>query len=265
MRALLALAWTALAIGQPSSVDWERRVVRCGGAGAPTLREAAGAVPVTRVGAESAARREAHRACLAALRGVAIETGSTVGQALDRDPRLAAALESALKRVRKASEPRFFSDGGVELRLEIPLDGEISELVLPPASSGAARGDDLGPRPNDLTGLVVDATAHPVAYALAPRILDEAGLEVYGPSALTARARRGGTATYASDVAAARRASAERLGTAPRVVRAIASRGADVVVSAADAGALRGAACLREGRVVIVTPAPGAAHGGDGP
>ena len=57
MRALLALAWTALAVGQPSSVDWELRVVRCGGAGAPTLREAAGVVPVTRVGAESAARQ----------------------------------------------------------------------------------------------------------------------------------------------------------------------------------------------------------------
>ena len=263
MRALLALVWTALAVGQPSSVDWERRVVRCGGTGAPSLREETGAVQVTRVGAEAAARREAHRACLAALRAVPLETGRTVGQALDGDPRLAVSVDSVLKRARRSSEPRFFSDGGVELRLEIPLDGELSELVLPRASSGIAPGDDADTRQAVPTGIVVEASPHAVVRALAPRILDEAGAEIYGASSLTARARRGGTAAYASDLASASRAFGERLGPAPRLVRAIGSRGADVVVSGADAAAIRGAACLREGRVVIVTHGPGVA-GGDG-
>lgn len=250
IRALLILAWTALSAMEPSSVDWERRVVRCGATGAPTLREASDVVSVTRVGAEGAARREALRSCMAALRGVSIATGRTVAQALDADARLASAVEAAVRRARSATEPRFFSDGGVQLRVEVPLDGEISELLLPAAATGSAPSG--GAAPGSVSGVLVDASAVPLAYALAPRILDEAGAEVYGSAALGSRARRGGTAAYASDLASARRIFAARLGPAPRVVAAVRAEGADVVVSAADAAAIRGASALAEGRVVIV-------------
>lgn len=253
MRALLALAASALALGQPSSVDWERRVVRCGGAGAPDLREAAGLVAVARDGAVRAARREALRGCLAALRAIPIEAGTTAAQVLDRDARVASAVEGVARRFRSAGERRFFSDGGAELRVEIPLDGELSELLLPAAASpGDAPADGAAAGNAAPTGVLVDASAHPPAHALAPRILDEAGAEVYAASGLAPRARRGGTAAYASDVASARRAFAARLGPAPRTIVALRAEGADVVVSAADARALRGCACLREGRVVIV-------------
>jgi hypothetical protein len=262
MRALFILASSALvptlALARPSSVDWERRVVRCGGTGAPNLREAAGTVAVTRAGTERAARRAALRDCMAALGGLSIETGRTVAQVLAGDAGLASSVKDAVKRVRSAVEPRFFSDGGVELRVEVPLDGDISELLLrPPGSSVTTVSSSPGRAPDAaLTGVLVDASGQVVARALAPRILDEAGAEVYGPSALSARARRGGTAAYAADVASARQAFAARLGAAPRVVRAIRAQGADVVVSAADADAIRGSACLAEGRVIIVT------HGG---
>ena len=256
MRALLALAFLALVptlcLAQQSA-DWERRVVRCGGTGAPSLREAAGVVAVTRAGTERAARREALRSCMAALGSVLVETDWTVAQALAADTRLAASIEAVVKRVRSASEPRLFSDGGVALWLEVPLDGDISELLLaarsPPAAEAASEG---APRIPVTTGVLVDASRQTLARALAPRVLDEAGVEIYGTSILGPRARRGGTAAYATDVASARRSFAARLGAAPRVVQAVRARGADVVISAADAESIRGSSCLAEGRVVIV-------------
>jgi hypothetical protein len=250
MRALFALAWSALALAQASSVDWERRVIRCGGAGAPSLREAADLVAVTRVGAERAAKRETLRSCMAALRGVAVETGRTAAQVLDADSGVAAAVESAVKRARSGSERRFFSDGGVELRVEVPLDGEISELLLSAVRPSPAKLPAGGRA--DVTGVLLDASALAISHALAPRILDPAGAEVYGASVLSARARRGGTAAYASDLASARRTFAARLGPAPRVVSALRADGPDVVVSESDADAIRGCPCLSEGRVVIV-------------
>jgi hypothetical protein len=262
MRALIALV-VSLAMtqgvgagGNPDqewAVDWERRAVRCGGTGAPGLREAAGPVSVTRVGTERAANREALRNCMAALRRLSIETGRTVAQALDGDPGLTSSLEEVVKRVRSASEPRFFTDGGVALRLEVPLDGDVSELLLKSTrSAGMAARQGPDRSPTGSTGVLVDASGLALEHALAPRILDDAGTEVHGPSMLAARALRGGTAAYAAGVAAAKQAFAARLGAAPRIVKAIRAQGADVVVSAADADAIRGSACLSDGRVVIV-------------
>jgi hypothetical protein len=254
MRAWLILASSALApalaLAQEGGVDWERRVVRCEGSGAPTLSEAAGAVSVTRVGMQRAAMREALHDCMATLRGVSIQTGRTVAAALAGDPALASSVEEAVKRFRSGGDYRFFSDGGVKLRVEVPLDGDISALLLPPAAPGGRAGGE--PAAGGSTGVLVDASAHALEYALAPRILDEAGGEVYGSSSLDERARRGGTAAYAVDVPSARRAFAARLGGAPRLVKAIRAQGADVVISSADAQALRGGAWIREGRVVII-------------
>ena len=256
MRAWFTLASSvlvpALALAQPGGVDWERRVVSCGGIGPPSLREGSGVVSVTRAGTERAARRDALRNCMALLRGVLIENGMTVAQALARDDALTSSLEDALKRFRSSGELRLFSDGGVELLMEVPLDGDVSALLLPVAVSSRRAVGEGAARGHGVTGVVVDASGLAVAYALAPRILDEAGGEVYGPSLLDVRARRGGTTAYAIDVPSARRAFAVRLGAAPRVVKAIRVEGADVVISSADAGEIRGSACLTEGRVVIV-------------
>ena len=70
--------------------------------------------------------------------------------------------------------------------------------MLPRAAAAPAGG---GP-----TSLVIDATGLKVAPALAPRLLDEAGKELYGPSALGETARKaGGVAAYARSLEAARR------------------------------------------------------------
>ena len=123
----------------------------------------------------------------------------------------------------------------------------MGEAVLP---RGATAQAPAGP-----TSLVVDATGLKVAPALAPRLLDEGGKELYGPSALADSARRsGGVAAYARSLDAARRDLASRLGDRPLVVRAVRAQGTDLVLAAADAAPLASRPpYLAEGRVVIIS------------
>jgi hypothetical protein len=255
----VALVPLAPALAEPGSVDWQRKVVRCSGSGAPNLRDAQSNVAVARIGAERAAKLDAIRNCLEALKGVRISGGATVGGAMAGDPALRSRVEGVVKGFKVVDKPRYFSDGGVEMDVEVPLDG-VGEAVLPPAPDPAARPS---PAPGGATGLLVDARGKGVVPGLAPRVLDENGQEVYSAGTVAPEARKSrGPVAYARDPDAARRDLAERIGDRPMVVRALRADGADVVIANADAEALRKAppAFLSEGRVVIVTDGEGASR-----
>jgi hypothetical protein len=247
MRVVLVLAIVALplsVLAEPASVDWQKRVVKCTGAGAANLKDAAGNPAVARIGAEKAAKLDALRNCLEAMKGVAITGGQTVGGAIGGDPALRGTVEGAVRGFRPVAT-RYFSDGGVEIDVEVPLDA-VGEAVLPKAAAA--------PAPAGPTSLVVDAAGLKVAPALAPRLLDEAGQELYGPASLGESARRGGVAAYARGLDSAKRDLGPRLGDKPLVVKALRAQGADLVIAKADAAALAGhPAFLAEGRVVILT------------
>ncbi len=254
-----ALAAPAAARAAPGSVDWQRKVVKCTGSGAANLRDAAGNPAAARIGAEKAAKLDALRSCMETLKGVQLESGRTVGGALGSDAALSGRVEGLVRGFRVVGKPRYFSDGGVELDVEVPLEGALSDALLPgprgeqeprpdaaPAGAGGARAG---------TSLVVDARGQKIVPALAPRIVDESGKELYGPASLGAAGRKaGGAAAYARDLEAARTALKERVGASPLVVKAVRAQGSDVVISAADAASLSGKdlAFLAEGKVVIL-------------
>ncbi len=254
MKALAALCLAAAlapaARAEPGAVDWQRRVVKCTGTGAPNVKAAGGNVAVARIGAEKAARLDALRNCMEAVKGVTVKSGETVGGAVAQSPSLQASVEGVVKGFRQVGAPRYFSDGGVEIDVEVPLDGKLSEVLMPAGQGASAPppAGDVGP-----TGVIVDARGQALTPALAPRLLDEAGREVYGPSTLAPEARARSGAAYARDVEAARRELKGRVGERPLVVTAVGARGSDVVVKGAEAEGLRGAGFLAEGRVVIVT------------
>lgn len=248
MRIVLVVALATLSLtarADPGAVDWQRRVVKCTGAGAANLKDAAGNAAVARLGAEKAARLDALRRCLEVTKGVAISAGQTVGAAMGADAAVKGAVEGTLRGFRETAR-RYYSDGGVELDVEVALDG-VAEAVLPRAAAAPATA---GP-----TSLVVDAAGLKVAPALAPRLLDEAGQELYGAASLGEAARRAtGVAAYAPGLAAARRDLAARVGDRPLVLKALRAQGADLVLGAADAATLAARpAFLAEGRVVILT------------
>lgn len=248
MRVVLVLALAALplaASAEPGAVDWQKRVVKCTGAGAANLKDAAGNAAVARIGAEKAAKLDALRNCLEAMKGVAISGAQTVGGAMSADPGVRGAVEGTVRGFRETAK-RYFSDGGVELDVEVSLDA-VGEAVLPRAAAA--------PAPAGPTALVVDAAGLKVAPALSPRLLDEAGKELYGAAALGEAARKGaGVAAYARSLDSAKRDLAARLGDKPLVVKAVKAQGSDLVLGAEAAQALAGRpAFLAEGRVVILT------------
>lgn len=257
MRALAALclaaAFAPAARAESGAVDWQRRVVKCTGTGAPNLKAAGGNVAVARIGAEKAAKLDALRNCMEAVKGVTVKSGETVGGAVAQSPALQASLEGVVKGFRQAGPPRYFSDGGVEIDVEVPLDGKLSEVLMPKGEGAAAAAPAGQPAERGPTGLIVDARGRKIAPALAPRVLDESGRELYGPSALAPEARAQSGAAYARDVEVARRELKGRVGERPLVVTAVDARGSDVVVKSGEAEGLRGARFLAEGRVVIVT------------
>src|SRR5512139_3466073 len=123
MRIALAVVVAALcapvaACAAAGSVDWLRKVVRCTGSGAANLREAGGNVAVARIGAEKAAKRDALRNCMEALKGVQLQSGQTVGGALQSDAALSGKVEGLVRGFRVVGKPRYFSDGGVEMDVE---------------------------------------------------------------------------------------------------------------------------------------------------
>lgn len=265
MRFALALVAAATLAALPpqaraeSGVDWQRKVVKCTGSGAANLRDAGGNPAVARIGAEKAAKLDALRNCLEAVKGVQLDSGHTVGNALAGDQALSGKVQGLVKGFKVVGAPRYFSDGGVEMDVEVPLEGAMSDALLPkaePKDDGKAE-----PRPTkgeagaDGTSLVVDARGQKVVPALAPRILDEAGKEIYGPAKLGAAGRKaGGAAAYVNDLAAAKLVLKDRIGDKPVVVKAVRAEGADLFISNADAAGLsrKDLTFLADAKVVIL-------------
>ncbi len=264
MRLALALAvaaaWTGLPAGAraESGVDWQRKVVKCTGSGAANLRDAGGNPAVARIGAEKAAKLDALRNCMEALKGVQLESGKTVGGALASDQTLTGQVQGLVKGFKVVGAPRYFSDGGVELDVELPLEGAMSDALLPkpdPKDEPKAEPKRKSESAPVGTSLVVDARGQKLVPALAPRIVDEGGKVVYGPATLGEKGRKaGGTFAYANDLSAAQRSMKDRLGEQPFVVKAVRAQGADLVISTADATTLTSgdAPFLAEGRVVVL-------------
>jgi hypothetical protein len=235
-----------------TTIDWDKRVITARGQGAPDLNAANPAA--ARIGAERAAEVDAFRNLLEALKGVEIKSGQTVGQAMAQDPALRASVEGVVRGFRVTNR-RYFNDGGVELTVEMPLDGKVAQLLLVPDAQQPAKAAKAGAKEVG-TGLVVVAKGLKLVPALAPRILDEQGHELYGPDFVEPGAlRKNGIAGYLSSTQAAQGNS--RVGPSPLVVKAIRSEGSDLVLSSVDAARLTDAQAdlgfLSEGKVIIVT------------
>jgi hypothetical protein len=265
MRFALALAvasaYAALPVAARAEggVDWQRKVVTCTGSGAANLRDAGGNPAMARIGAEKAAKLDALRNCLEAVKGVRIDSGQTAANVMASDQAVSGKVQGLVKGFKVVGAPRYFSDGGVEMDVEVPLEGALSDALLPkPEKKDEGKAE---PKPAKSEGaplgtsLVVDARGQKVIPALAPRILDESGKEVYGPSQLSEAGRKaGGAVAYANGIEGAKAPLKARLGDKPFVVKAVRTEGADVVISGADAAGLAGKdlGFLADAKVVIL-------------
>ncbi|MEW5736253.1 MAG: hypothetical protein AB1921_15510 [Thermodesulfobacteriota bacterium] len=260
--------WTSVVenIGMKGKVNWTADYVEATGIGAPPERFYG--KPQARPMALRAAQLDAYRNLLEVVNGVRVTSSTTVRDFSTESDEINAQVEGMVRGAQPVKRD-YLSDGTVEVTLRMPLTGPFTQVLLPrevkqlseepPAPPAPAPASGSAPAaPEVFTGLVVDARGLSARPAMAPRILDEAGNEVYG-SAFVSRefAVQQGMAGYSKDITAAQTNS--RVTNNPATIKGIRTEGngrADVVVSNADAAKLRAASenlsFLKKCRVMIV-------------
>lgn len=247
-------------------VDWTKRTVCAKGIGAVNPKHPQSAA---RPGALRAAQQTALRNALELVKGVPIDASTTVANSMTADDNVRTKVEGFVKGF-QFSPPHYMDDLTVEVFVQIPLDG-VGDLVLPPAIQAQPAvkawswGDDgkaappSGIHSSVYTGLVVDARGLGILPALAPRVLETNGAELYGAAHVSREwAVKYGMAGYAKSVPDAR-GMKDRVGDNPALVKAVAAGGAaktDAVLSPEDALSIKSATqnlkFLSEARVVFV-------------
>jgi len=239
--------WVNQQVGDYGSVDWSNQKIQATGIGAgnPNLP-----LPSQRASAIRAAKLDAWRNLLESIKGVSLTSETTVRNAMIENDVIVTRVEGILKGFTTIGEPKYLSDGSVEVTVEIPITGALTDAILPTQLDGAPwmTGQPLPttqqPGSAVFTGLIIDTKGLGVRPAMAPKVLDENENEIYGSRFVDRKwAVEMGMVGYDKDINRAR--TNDRVTNNPMVVKAVKTSGpnkADVVISAADAAAIQAAA-----------------------
>lgn len=170
---------------------------------------------------------------------------------------------------------KYLRGGTVEVTLRMNLYGAFADLMLPPEirqietvrpipadkkqdSASSPGENERTYKPKSYTGMVVDARGTGFTPAMAPRIVDENGEEVFGPAFASREfAVQNGMVGYAFEMAKALKNP--RVTDHPMTLKGLNAKGlgnCDIVVSISDANRLRSnfknLSFLKKCRVMIV-------------
>jgi len=249
--------------GPQACVDWNAGVAIAIGTGAPATWARTPAQK--NISATRAARLDAARNLLEAIKGINLTASSNIQGAMVASDSIQTSIAGRLNGIRPVEKPRYFSDGSVQVKLEANLREVVPPDLYaqdgPPREISGPYGSPAGSSVNtggSYTGLIIDARGTGVQPAMAPKIMDPQDREVYG-SAFVSRefAVSQGMVGYAKSIDQARQS--DRVKGNPAVIKAVEAKGAnkaDLVISESDADALRTLAqqqtFLREARVMVV-------------
>jgi hypothetical protein len=252
--------WTQIVeqMGDKGKINWSEGYIEAVGIGAPPERYIG--KPQARPMALRAAKVDAYRNLLEVTKGVRIDSATVVKDFTVESDTINAAVEG-LVRGAKVVNQDYLSDGTVEVTLRMPMAGGLAEVIIPKAlekKPEAAPPAPPAPGGDVFTGMVVDARGLQARPAMAPKILDENGKEVYGSMNVDKEfAVQQGMSGYARDLTAAQ--SNARVTNNPVSVKGVKTEGpgkSDIVISNVDADKIRGAAdnmtFLKKCRVMIV-------------
>lgn len=232
-------------------INWTTKTVVATGSGAPNLKLKN--VAAVRLNAERAAKVDAYRNVVEALKGVRVTAKETGAGALSK-PQIQTQVQGILRGC-KTVDTRYYSDGGVDIVIRCSLDGGLATTIAPVKERKKVKtaGDAK------YSGLIIDAIGTSAQPSLRPRLLDDQGQPVYesamvGPTTL----RQHGAVAFARSVDEAK--ANGRIGKTPLVVKAasLGEQPSDIQISAEDAAKIREANqnFLAEARVVIATDGP---------
>jgi len=244
----------AIEYKQNGYINWTTGIVQAKGFGTP-LKKSSGNASVSNMKVLSDSKNSARHNMLKIIQTVRIDSVKKARNYATINDSVAKQLEEIILKAQENEKMRkYLSDGTVEVYLQLSLYGGFAQLFLPQEikqiesiKQVAIKGKKSFSQPSktsDLkkyTGLVVDTTGISVNPAMAPRLLDEDGKEVYG-SAFASRefAVQKGMSGYSKDLKTAK--TSPRVENNPLSVKGLRTTGpgnCDIVISNADASILR--------------------------
>lgn len=234
-------------------INWSKKTVTATGSAAANMKDAS--LAVARLNAERAAKLDALRNIIETIQGIQVSGTKNAGDLMSNGE-----IRSRIQGIAqgfKVVDTKYYSDGSVDVIVSMPIDENLTTaLVQTEKKKGEPRKLPTTGAAS-FTGLVVNARGLGVTPSMAPRILDEAGKEVYGAEVVSEKGlQQGGIASYAKGEDTT--LTAERAGAKPMVVKALRvdKSKTDIVISNADADKLRdpnsNLSFLADGKVVIV-------------
>ncbi|MBI5526605.1 MAG: hypothetical protein HY897_09740 [Deltaproteobacteria bacterium] len=237
-------------------VNWTGKTITVTGSASPNLSKGAVVPAQVRLGTERAAELDAYRKILEIVKGVNVDSQSTVGASMQASPEVKARVEGLIKGMKRVGEPKYYADGGVDVFVQITLDGPVTEAVVKPPEKKAETAQAPAPpkEAEKWTGLIVDARGLKLVPALAPRIVDDAGKEIYGPGGIEPEVlKSSGMVAYFLNLESAKKNA--KVTDNPVVVKAqklVENGKCDLVLGKDDAAKVAGTPFLKKGRVVVV-------------
>lgn len=260
-------------VGASGNVNWTEQVIRVTGIGAPNpdLPMAAQRASALRV-----AKQDALRNLLETVKGISLTSETVVNNSMLVSDMISSRVEGAVRGFRVV-DTRYMSTGDVEVDVEVPLTGVLMDAVLPQTFGGGilqTGGQPLCPTcgqpwpagksvPPGVTliqtgqgsavssvvnttysGLIIDARGLGLRPAMAPRILNQQGEEVYGSRFVDRDyAVNVGMVGYEKDISRAK--VNKRVSDNPMIVQGVNASGpnqTDVIISDMDATSIHNAA-----------------------
>jgi len=238
------------------TVDWTTGVATAHGIGIPP-RNAVNPLQAKEM-TKKAAWSVALRNLMEVVKGVYVDSTTTVNNFVTTNDEVRTRVEGFVRGARLVQE-REMSDGSMQTTVEMKLGGEFSKTVIPktdPKQTPLSSYQKSEASPTKLyTGLVVDAQGLSARPALAPRLLNKDGEEVYSVAYVDRQAAPSDRIVfYASDPVTAQ--SNPLVTNAPLTIKAVRAQGTDLYISDADAQMLHGVPkyfqFLKQAKVAVV-------------
>jgi len=217
------------------------------------------------------AKADALRNLLEIIKGVQVDSAASIKDFTVGSDVVDTQINGLVKGAEVADQ-QYRPDGRAEVKLRIPLYGNLAQTIMPlamakPPEASVLNETVASPAVIELespsvtvfyTGMFVDARGIQARPAMLPRIIDEDGKEVYGLAVVDLEyAIKEGTSGYSRDLTTAQ--SNQRIGANPIKVKALRSNGpgkSDIIISYIDAPKVRSLAestsFLKKCKVMIV-------------
>ena len=222
-------------VGTVGGIDYGQRVIITKGMGLP------GGIG-GRMGQIRAAIMDAQRNYLEVVKGAYVTSNSTVEGGLLTGDVIQSRVEGLVRNFTPI-DTAYYDDGTIEITLQFEMAGQFLDATMPKQMGMASAVPMYSAPPSRsgiFTGLIIDARGLGVRPALAPKIIDEQGKEVYGSSYVSREyAIQQGMVGYAKDPNKAK--TNTRVSPNPLFVKGMRADGpnrTDVVISDGDAASI---------------------------